>query len=318
MAHWEDIMILIAGATNFVGRAVARQLAAQDREIRCLVQPSRYQQHLPTDLSFSTISASLTDLPALRTAMQDVTVVLHLTREEDDPQVRQLESHVEGTANLLEAARVAGVTRFIYLSRLGATPASAYPLFRVKGEAEVKIDESGFDYTTVRTAVVYGEDDAFTTRLVMLAKMCPLLLPVPDVGMVRFQPLWVEDLARSIVAAIDREDLIGRMITVGGPEHYTIEQMIRRVLEAAGMRRHLLHISMPVMRGGSDFLGSLFARNPAPGWWLDLAAAGSATELGTIPKHFGFEPCQFARCLSYLRRRRRWRRQFIRHILGRE
>lgn len=308
-------MILIAGATNFVGRAVARQLAAQGREIRCLVQPSRYQQQLPTDLSFSTVSASLTDVPALRTAMQDVTAVLHLTREEDYP-YRTIESHVEGTTNLLEAAQVAGVTRLIYLSRLGATAASAYPLFRIKGEAEITIDESGFDYTILRTAVVYGPDDAFTTRLVMLAKMAPLVLPVPDVGMVRFQPLWVEDLARCIVASIDRDDLIGRMVTVGGPEHYTIEQMIRRVLDAAGMHRYLLHVSMPLMRGGSDFLGSLLVHNPAPLWWLDLAAAGSATELGAIPKHFNFEPCQFAQCLSYLRRKRPWRRDFIRYVLG--
>jgi uncharacterized protein YbjT (DUF2867 family) len=308
-------MILIAGATNFVGRAVARQLAAQGREIRCLVQPSRYQQQLPTDLSFSTVSASLTDVPALRTAMQDVTAVLHLTREEDYP-YRTIESHVEGTTNLLEAAQVAGVTRFIYLSRLGATAASAYPLFRIKGEAEITIDESGFDYTILRTAVVYGPDDAFTTRLVMLAKMAPLVLPVPDVGMVRFQPLWVEDLARCIVASIDRDDLIGRMVTVGGPEHYTIEQMIRRVLDAAGMHRYLLHVSMPLMRGGSDFLGSFLVHNPAPLWWLDLAAAGSATELGAIPKHFNFEPCQFAQCLSYLRRKRPWRRDFIRYVLG--
>lgn len=308
-------MILIAGATNFVGRAVARQLAAQGREIRCLVQPSRYQQQLPTDLSFSTVSASLSDAPALRTAMQDVTAVLHLTREEDYPH-RALESHVEGTANLLEAAQVAGVTRLIYLSRLGATPASAYPLFRIKGESEIRVDESGTDYTILRTAVVYGPDDAFTTRLVMLAKMIPLLLPVPDVGMVRFQPLWVEDLARCIVASIDRDDLIGRMITVGGPEHYTIEQMTRRVLDAAGMRRHLLHVSMPLMRTASDFLESLLVRDPAPLWWLDLAAAGSATELGAIPKHFDFEPCQFAQCLSYLRRRRPWRRDFIRYVLG--
>lgn len=309
-------MILIAGATNFVGRAVAHELAAQGREMRCLVQPSQYQQELPTDLSFSTVSASLTDAPALRTAMQDVTTVLHLTREEDDPHTGMLESHVEGTANLLEAAQAAGVTRFIYLSRIGATAASAYPLFRIKGESEIKVDESGLDYTTLRTAVVYGPDDAFTIRLVMLAKMSPLLLPIPDVGMVRFQPLWVEDLARCIVASIDRDDLIGRMVTVGGPEHYTLEQMIRRVLEAAGMRRFLLHVSMPIMRAGRDFLESLLVRDPAPPWWLELAAAGSATELGTIPKHFNFEPCQLAKCLSYLRRKRPWRRDFIRYVLG--
>ncbi len=309
-------MILIAGATNFIGRAVARRLAAQEREIRCLVQPSPYQQQLPADLSFSTVSASLADIPALRTAMQDVTAIVHVTREEDRLEERSLQSHVEGTANLLEAAEAAGVTRIVYLSRLGATPASAYPLFRVRGEAEIAVHESGLDYTTLRAAVIYGADDAFTTRLVMMAKMCPLLLPIPDVGMVRFQPLWVEDVARCVVAALGRDDLIGRMVTVGGPEHYTIEQMIRRVLEAAGMRRYLLHVSMPLMHATSDFLGSVLARNPAPKWWLDLAAAGSATELGAIAKHFSFEPCQFAQCLSYLRRRRPWRREFIRYILG--
>ncbi len=310
-------MILIAGATNFVGRAVARQLAAQKREIRCLVQPSQYQQQLPTELSFSTVSASLTDLPALRTAMQDVTAVVHATREEDHLHERTLESHVEGTANLLEAAQVAGVTRLIYLSRIGATAASAYPLFRIKGESEILIHESGLDYTTLRAAVVYGPDDTFTTRLVMLAKMFPLLLPIPDVGMVRFQPLWVDDLARCIATAIDRDDLVGRMVTVAGPEHYTIEQLIRRILEVAGMRRYLLHVSMPLMHTTSDFLGSLLARNPTPAWWLDLAAVGSATELGAVPKHFNFEPCQFSQCLSYLRRRRPWRRQLIHYVLGR-
>jgi NADH dehydrogenase len=288
----------------------------EQRSIRCLLQPSRHEQRLATGVTFSIASASFTDVPDLRAAMQGVTTVIHLARGEERLEEQRLQDQPMQTANLLRAAQEAGVTRLIYLSRLGATPASAYPLFRVKGESEVEIQQSGLDYTIFRSAVVYGADDAFTTRLVMLAKMSPLLLPIPDAGMARFQPVWVEDLARCIVATIDRNDLIGRTVALGGPEHYTLEQMIRRVLEAAGARRYLLHVGMPLMQTGSDLLQPLLVRGPTPKWWLDLAAVGSATELGAVPKHFGFEPCQFARCLSHLRRQRPWRRDFIRHVLG--
>lgn len=309
-------MILVTGATNFIGRSVVRQLTAQRRDVCCLVEPSPFEQQLPTGVTFSIIAASLRDISAVHEAVQDVEVVIHLAREEDQPGERTLVDHAKGTRNLLEAAQEADVSRFIYLSRIGATPASAYPLFRIKGESEIAIAESELNHTILRSAVIYSPQDNFTTRLVMLAKMVPLVLPIPDAGMVRFQPLWVEDLARCIVATIDRDDLLDRMIPLGGPEHFTLEQMTHRVLEAAGMRRRLVHVQLPLMRSGAEALEALLARNPTPAWWLDLAAAGSATELGTIPKHFGFEPCRFAHCLNYLRRSRPWRRTFIQYVLG--
>ncbi len=310
-------MILVTGATNFVGREVVRQLVAQGHEVCCLVETSQFQQRLPTEVTFSVVSASLSDGAGLDQAMCGIRAIIHLTREEERPQERTLRDHVEGTRNLVTAAREAGIPRFVYLSRLGATPASAYPLFRVKGESEAIVAESGLEHTTLRSAVIYGPEDTLTTRLVMLAKMSPLVLPIPNVGMVRFQPVWIEDLASCIVATIGRDDLIGRMIRLGGPEHFTLEQMIRRVLEGAGMRRRLLHVSMPLMRTGERAWENLLIRGVAPSWWLDLAAVGSATDLGTIPKHFHFEPARFAGCLTYLRRSRPWRRLFIRHVLGR-
>ena len=135
--------------------------------------------------------------------------------------------------------------------------------------------------------------------------------------MVRFQPVWVEDLARCVVDSVERKDLIARMIQLGGPEHFTLEQMIRRILEAAGTRRSLFHVSMPIMQSGVDGLETITGGAATPAWWLELAAVGSATDLGTIPKHFNFEPCRFSQCLTYLRRDRPWRRAFIQHLLSR-
>ncbi len=310
-------MILITGATGFVGRAVVHRLAAERREMRCLLRPSQREQQLTTGIPFSTVSASMSDLPALRTAMQDVTAVVNLTGEEDLDREGTLRTYAEDTVNLITAAQEAGVHRFICLSRLGADRASAYPLFRARGEAETAVRESGLDATILQTSIIYGPEDISTNVLVMLAKVIPFVLPIPETGLSRFQPLWVMDLAKCIVATLDRNDLIGQTIPLGGPEHFTLEQMVAEVLAAAGMRRRLVHVRMPLMQGGVALFDALLPRNPMPSWWLDLLTVGSATDLVTIPRHFGFEPARFAQCLDYMRRKRPWRRDLARLILGR-
>jgi len=311
-------MILITGATGFVGRAVARRLVAEQRKVRCLLRPSWREQRLPTGILFSNVSASMDDLPALRTAMQGVTTVVHLAGEEDLDRIGTLHNHTKDTVNLVAAAREADVRRLIYLDRLGADRASAYPLFRASGEAEAVVRESGLDTTILQTAVIYGPEDVFINVLVMLAKVIPFALPVPDVGLVRFQPLWIADLVTCIVATLDRDDLIGQTIPLGGPEHFTLEQMVAQVLAAAGMRRRLVHVQLPLMHGAVGLLETLLPRNPTPPWWLDLLTVSNATGLGTIPRHFGFEPARFARGLDYLRHKRPWRRDLVRFVMHRQ
>jgi uncharacterized protein YbjT (DUF2867 family) len=310
-------MILVTGATSFVGRVVVTRLAAERREVRCLLRPSQRRQRLATGILFSTVSASMSDLPALRTAMQDVTAIVHLTGEEDLDREGTLHNHTEDTANLIMAAQEAGVHRFIYLSRLGADRNSAYPLFRARGEAEAAVRESGLDVTILQAPVIYGPGDVSTNVLVMLAKLIPFVLPVPDSGPARFQPLWVVDLATCVLATLDRDDLIGQTIPLGGPEHFTFEQMVAEVLAAAGMRRRLVRVHIPVMQGAVALFDALLPRNPVPPWWLHLLTVGSATDLVTIPRYFGFEPCRFSQCLGYLRRKRPWRRDLVRFVLDR-
>ena len=310
-------MVLITGATGFVGRAVVHRLAAESCEVRCLLRPSQHEQQLATGIPFSTVSADMNDLPALRTAMQDVTTVVHLTGEEDLDHGGTMRTHVEDTANLITAAQEAGTRRFIYLSRLGADRASAYPLFRARGKAEAAVRESGLDTTILQASVIYGPEDVSTNMLVMLTKVIPFILPVPDTGLSRFQPLWIVDLATCILATLDRDDLIGQTVPLGGPEHFTLEQMVAEVLAAAGTRRRLVHVHIPLIQSGITLFDALLPRNPTPFWWLDLLTVGSATDLVTIPRHFSFEPARLAQCLDYVRRKRPWRRDLMRLVLNR-
>lgn len=308
-------MILITNATGFVGRAVVRRLAAEQTEMRCLLRPSRRVQRLPKGVTFSSVSASLDDLPALRTTMQDVTAILHLVGEDDPGQEPKLERYAQHTANLIEAAHEAGVRRLVFLSRLGSDRASAYPIFRAIGEAEAVVRGSKMDYTILQSAVAYGPEDAFISLLAMLIKTIPFVLPVPEAGMARFQPLWVGDLVSCIVATLGRDDLIGQTVPLGGSEHFMLEQLVMQVLAALGVHRRLVHMTTPMARAVAGMFTALFPRVPAPSRWLDVLAVGSATELGVIPRHFGFEPTRFAQGLEYLRHKQPWRRNLMRFIL---
>jgi uncharacterized protein YbjT (DUF2867 family) len=309
-------MILITNATGFVGRAVVRRLVASQVHVRCLLRPSRREQRLPKGIPFSSVSANMDDLPALRTTMQDVTAILHLVGEDDPGQEPRLEHYAQHTANLIEAAREAGVRRFIDLSRLGADRASAYAIFRATGEAEAVVRESEMDYTILQSAVAYGPEDAFISVLAMLAKATPFILPIPDVGMSRFQPLWIDDLVSCIVATLNRNDLIGQTVTLGGPEHFTLEQLVMQVLSALGVQRRLVRMRMPLLRFSVDVLDALLPHTPAPPRWLDVLTVGSATELGCVPRNFGFEPRRFAPGLEYLGEKHPWRRNLLRFIFG--
>jgi uncharacterized protein YbjT (DUF2867 family) len=307
-------MILITGATSFVGRTVVRMWANEQNDVRCLLRPSRHEQQLPSGVCAAIVSASMNDLPALRTSMQDVQAIIHLGGEEDLDRDGTLRNHLKDTANLIAAAHEVGVQRLIYLSRLGADSASAYPLFRARGEVEVVVRQSGLDYTILQAPVIYGREDTSVNVLIMLAKFMPLVFLIPDTGKTSFQPLWVGDLARCILATPEQDDLIGQTIPLGGPEHFSFEQMVRTALVAAGINRRLVPVRMPIIHWFVAVADALLPRNPTPLWWLDLITRGGTTDLMTIPRHFNFEPSRFSVRLDYLRDRRPWRRDFLRLI----
>jgi hypothetical protein len=104
-------------------------------------------------------------------------------------------------------------------------------------------------------------------------------------------------------------------VPIGGPEHFTLAQLVSELLSVLGVRRLTPHARMPFVRGASSLLSMLFPRNPIPLWMLDIVEKGSATDLGAVPRNFGFEPARFSHGLDYLRRRRAWGGELVRFLL---
>ncbi len=297
-------MLLISGGTGFIGRSVLRRMAEAGHPVRILLKPARRSPHLPSGVPVEVALAALSDRRGLRAAMVGVRAVIHLAGAERTGSEPALQAtDVEGTRSLAEAAAEAGVARFIFVSHLGANRASAYPVLRAKALAEEHLRVSEVPYTILRSGVVFGAEDHFTTSLAMMLAASPLVFLMPGDGSTLLQPLWVEDLATVIAWALDDPATIRQTFDLGGPEFLSFRQVVSMVMPAAGVTRILIPTRQPYLRAGARLIAWLLPRPPLTAFWLDYLAANRTAELNVLPRAFGLVPARLEAHLDHLRGR---------------
>src|SRR4030065_2690859 len=173
-------MILVTGGTVFIGRVLVRHLTESGCLVRLLISPAKQSPDLPKGVPVEVAVCNLKDERGLRSAMLDVDVVYHLAGVEwHGAHASLLDVDIQGTQSVSRVAAEAGGERFISLSHLGADRASAYPVLKAKAIAEENIRRSGVDHTIIRSALVYGLNDHFTTGLARLPTPPPLFFLLP-------------------------------------------------------------------------------------------------------------------------------------------
>ena len=220
-------MILVVGATGVVGGMVTRRLLDEDQEVRILVRrdsPSSQlvQQGLATsaealiESGAHPVHGDLRDRASLDAALDGVDTVISTANSAgrggaDNPQSVDL----EGNRNLIEAAREAGVGRFVFVSLLGADPDHPSPFVRAKAQSEAALRESGTEYTIIAPT-------AFLEFWVAMVVGMPALQgrPVTLVGEGRRRHSFVSnrDVAAFAVAALDNPAARNEYLAIGGPE----------------------------------------------------------------------------------------------------
>jgi len=309
-------MILITGATGFVGRALALRLAEGGLEVRCLIRPSHRTPRLPKGVPLQISIASLNDERGLRAALVGVDTVIHLAGAEWHGRRSDVFAvDAAGTHSLVEAARDAGVSRLIYLSHLGADRASGYAVLKAKGVAEEFIRQSGLSYTIVRSALLYGEEDVFLNVVAALLKLGPGFFLMPGDGKISLQPLWVEDLVTCLEWSLSDLTSLNQTFSLGGPEFITFDQMVQTAMDIIGVRRVLIPVHPPFLRAGAWLLEHSLPRSPLTTHWLDYLAINRTCEISSVTRYFGLKPARFVNTLDYLRSKR-WLTEMTRLIWG--
>jgi uncharacterized protein YbjT (DUF2867 family) len=305
-------MILVTGGTGFIGRALVRHLVELEYPVRTLIRPSQSSPNLPRGVPVDVAVSSLNDERGLRAAMVNVDTIFHLISGEwKGPRADLLQIDIQGTRAVVQAAEDAGVERIFYVSHLGADRASAYPVLKAKGIAEEFIRRSKLDYTILRTAIVYGINDRFTTTLARILGTLPFFFLMPGDGSVVLQPLWVEDLVTCLSWMLEGMEAHNRIVDIGGPEYLTFRQIAGLAMQETGMRRRMVGIPPPYLRAMTVMIESIYPSLPLSVYWLDYMAVNRTTALDTMPRTFNLMPARMSLRLAYLRGRN-WRGSLFR------
>jgi len=290
-------MILVAGGTGFIGGHFLRALRETGREAKCLIRtPGRAARC--TSLGFGTVAGDISDRDSLKGALEGVDAVVHLVGiiEERGRQTFQ-RVHVEGTANLVEAASLAGVKHFVYVSAIGADLNSPFTYHRTKAQAEELVRTSGMAYTIFRASLVIGPGGGFVGKMLDLINFPGPFMPVPGSGESLFQPIFVEDLARCIIIALENPGARGKTFEVGGPEHLSYNDLLRILAEVAGKRKGLLHIPMCIMMPAVKVLEKT-GLSPVTSDQLGMLSRDNICGVDAVKKEFGFEPVAYRRAIE--------------------
>lgn len=242
--------IVMLGGSGFVGQVLARRLVREGHEVVVLTRNRSCHREVALLPGVVLREGDVYDGDWLAAQCAGADAVVNLVGILNESGIggaggREFErAHVQLTQTLVAACGRSGVSRLLQMSALNAGRGSSHYL-RTRGAAEAAVQASGLRWTIFRPSVIFGRGDGLFCRFAKLLKLSPLM-PLAGAN-ARFQPVAVEDVAEAFARALGRDDSIGQIYELGGPEVVTLAEIVRRTARWLGLRR--LVVPMPAVVG---------------------------------------------------------------------
>ncbi len=293
-------MILVTGASGFLGRNVVKALRTRGEAVRCLVR-SPARAGIVTDYGVELAFGDILDPPSLQMAMRGVDSVVHLVaiiREKGRATFDRINR--QGTESVVQAAREAGVGHFVHVSAIGVQENPAYQYLNSKWQGEQEVIRGGVAYTIIRPSILFGPGDEFINTLAGVVRSFPIV-PVAGNGQVRFQPISVEEVGGMVSAVAGNPRFGGRIIEVGGPDHLTYNEILDIIARTHKVRRLKAHLPVPLMKLMTRVMERVLPNPPATSSQLELLSLDNVTDLDSVERAFRMKPRPMEGNIGYIR-----------------
>jgi uncharacterized protein YbjT (DUF2867 family) len=245
------LSICILGGSGFVGTRLVARLIRDGHRVTVLSRARERHKHLLVLPGLTLENCDVYDAAQLSERFRGKDVVINLVgilNEGGFGGGGFRRAHTDLTRIMLQAARSAGVPRLLQVSALKAAPDGPSYYLRSKGEAERLIrDSTNLEWVIFQPSVMFGPGDSFLNRFASLLSSVPFVFPLARAN-ARFQPVFVDDVIEALMRCLNSASTIGKTYQLGGPQVYTLREIVELVAKLTGERRWIVGLPNFVAR----------------------------------------------------------------------
>jgi uncharacterized protein YbjT (DUF2867 family) len=253
-------LVLLTGATGYIGGRLRERLEAEGHHVRCLV---RRPEFLRSTVATTTevVQGDVRNLNSLLVALHGVHTAYYLVHSMGSSGAFEEEDR-QGAHNFAEAARRAGVKRIIYLGGLAQSDNSLSSHLRSRHEVGDLLRQSGIPVIEFRASIVIGSGSLSFEMIRALVERLPIMI-TPRWVSVLAQPIAIDDLLAYLLAALQLPEEEQRIFEIGGAEQVSYGDLMREYARQRGLPRVMIRVPVLTPRLSSLWLGlvtPLYAR----------------------------------------------------------
>jgi uncharacterized protein YbjT (DUF2867 family) len=238
-ANTSDKTVVITGAFSYTGKYATRLLLSRGYRIRTLTYHPERANPFGDKVQVSPYSFDKQE--RLTETLLGTSTLINTYWVRFPRRTSTFDAAIQNTRTLIGAARKAGVRRIVHVSIANPSLESSLGYYRGKAQLENEVVESGLSYTILRPTVIFGLEDILINNIAWFVRHFPVFA-IPGNGRYRIRPIYVEDMARLLVDATERDK--NSILDAVGPETYTFEELVNQIAAQLGRRVRLVHVPM--------------------------------------------------------------------------